>query len=226
VKKISCPSCDNKYGQIALHWNRSDCEFPNFTEHQIEIMKGLLLGDADIQKSSGNCAFRIRSTNKDFLNWLDNELSPLSRGVKIEEDGESKKEVALKNELKGVTKDSTFKDLYSLRTVSTNETNELRSWYKSGKKRYPDNVSKKMLKYWYISDGWINGRYISIRCIDQSDDAEKVLSLIRDAGLEPTSFETDSGTIRISCSSSRDFLDSTKPVTGFEYKWSGLIRPQ
>jgi hypothetical protein len=189
-------------------------------------MRGLLLGDADVKKSECNCAFRIRSTNKVFLEWLDDELSPLSRGVRLEETGKSKKEKALENDLDGVTKSSEFKDLYGLYTVSSDEATKLREWYISGKKRYPSEITKKMFKYWYVCDGWASGRNIAIRCEDQSDDSDRVLSLIENAGLEPTSFDVDRGIIRISAQSSRRFLNSTKPVEGFQRKWDDLIYPK
>ena len=64
MQKIKCYSCGNKYGQIALHWNGEKCDWPEFSDKQIELMKGLLLGDADIKEGTNGSIFRFRMTNK------------------------------------------------------------------------------------------------------------------------------------------------------------------
>lgn len=225
MRSIECPSCGSEYKQIGLHWNRSSCPKPELTERQIEIIKGLLLGDAGIHSTKETCAFKIGMTNKVFLDWLHEQLNPLSRGVELELSGEEKKKEALQNGLKGVSEDSEFSDFYKLRTVASDGAKELRGWYSSGKKRYPDKITRGMFKYWYICDGWDCGRYIAIRCIDQSDRPDHTINLIEDIGLDVTSFDVDRGIIRISAQSSRDFLDDTDPVPGFEYKWD-ITRPE
>jgi hypothetical protein len=225
MRSIECPECGSEYKQIGLHWNRSSCPKPRFTESQMEIMKGLLLGDADIHSNKGTSAFKIGMTNKEFLDWLHEKLQPLSRGIKLSKSGEKKKEEAIENGLSGVSEDSDFSDFYKLRTVASDEAKELRKWYSSGRKRYPDTITRDMFKYWYICDGWDCGRYIAIRCIDQSDRPDHTINLIEDIGINVTSFDTDRGIIRISAKSSRDFLDDTDPVPGFEYKWD-ITRPE
>lgn len=225
MRSIECPSCNSEYSQIGNHWNRSDCERPCFTDHQMEIMRGLLLGDADIHCTGGSCAFRIRMKNKEFLEWLHKKLQPLSRGVDLDQSGESKKKKAIENGLVGVSESSEFSDFYKLRTVSSDEAKQMRKWYSSGSKRYPEEISREMFKYWYICDGWICGRYMGIICLDQSDRPEHIIRLIEDIDLEVTSFDTDRGIVRISADSSRKFLDNTDPVPGFEYKWD-IKRPK
>jgi len=220
MQRIKCYSCGEDFAQIALHWNGQRCGWPHFSNEQIELMKGLLLGDADIKSGVNGSIFRLRMTNKDFLDWVSMRLYPLSRGVFLSEDSEKQKKSAIRGGLKGVSEQSEFKDLYGLRTVTHPQINKLNEWYSSGEKRYPNNITEKMFLMWYVTDGWKNNNSIRIRCISQSDKGEEIISLIETLGfVEGVTFNTDKGIIRINSSDSKKFWQITEAPPGFDYKW-------
>lgn len=218
MQKIECYSCGNEYAQVALHWNGKKCDWPEFSDKQIERMKGLLLGDADIKEGTNGSIFRLRMTNKKFLDWVDEKLTPLSRGVFLSENSEKQKESALRGNLTGVTDSSNFNDLYGLRTVTHPQVDNLLQWYSSGKKRYPDKITTEMLRMWYVTDGWNQENRIRIRCKQQSDRPEDIKQIMSSIDINHT-FDSDRGVIRISSKDSRKFLSSTSPPPGFKYKW-------
>lgn len=43
-----CPTCGTEYERLAMHWNRSTCQYQRFPDPQWERIKGLLMGDADL----------------------------------------------------------------------------------------------------------------------------------------------------------------------------------
>lgn len=219
MRNTICPNCGGEYGQVTLHWKRSDCQFPEFSSDQMEILSGLLLGDADIKPGTDGSIFRLRITNKDFLDQLDEFLGPLSRGVRLHDTGQEKfkKSVGV---LKGTSESSEFSDMYGLRTVTHEQINELRDWYVGGKKVMPEEISNKMFKYWYICDGW-NHENTSVRIRAKiPDDLEHVADNVeKNSYLEASSVSTSKGVIRMTAESSREFWRRTEPVTGFEYKW-------
>lgn len=219
MRKTTCPECGNNYGQVPLHWKRSDCEFPEFTRDQMEIMRGLLLGDADIKKGTDGSIFRLRMINEEFLHHLDSILGALSRGVRLHETGEEKFDKSV-GVLKGTSSESEFNDLYGIRTVTHPQIDELRGWYSNGKKIMPKIISEDMFKYWYICDGW-NHEDNSVRIrATIPDDLNYVASNIeRNSYLEVSSVSTSKGVIRMTADSSKTFWNTTEPIPGFEYKW-------
>lgn len=219
MRRIPCYSCGEEYAQIALHWNGQKCSFPDFTDKQMELMKGLLLGDADIKSGVNGSIFRLRMTNKKFLHWVNSKLSPLSRGVFLSETSEQQKESALRGGLSGVSNESEFNKLYGLRTVTHPKVDELLDWYSTGEKRYPDHLTEEMLKMWYVTDGHKNPFGIRFTCNSQLDSREQVLKMLESIDyINDTSFNDD-GTITVSCKDSKLFWERTNPPPGFEYKW-------
>lgn len=220
MRKLECPTCKNKYAQIALHWNRSECNWPKFSQNQMEVMRGLLLGDADIKKGTNGSIFRIRLTNCKFLKYLNELLHPLSRGVELQDSATERTE-RFAGALEGTGPDSEFSDLYCLRTITHGQIDELRSWYNDGKKVFPDKITDEMFRYWFVCDGWRHdGSSIRIRCVTQSDSFDRITEAIEaDSNLEVSSVSTSKGVIRMTAESSRMFWDNYDPVPGFEYKW-------
>jgi hypothetical protein len=224
VKQITCPQCGEDFGQIALHWNGKKCNWPEFSDKQLEIMKGLLMGDADIKSGTNGSIFRVRMTNRQFLEWVSTKLSSLSRGVFLSESSDSQKSSALRGGLNGVSEKSNFKDLYGVRTVTHPQVDELNEWYKTGQKRYPNNITMEMLRMWYVTDGWNHNNSIRIRCKQQSDRFDEVIKLLKQIGIDAEADATH-GTIRVSSSDSDKFFDMTEAPPGFEYKWPNKLSP-
>jgi hypothetical protein len=219
MRKVTCHSCGNDYAQIALHWNGKECDWPEFTDKQMELMRGLLLGDADIKEGTNGSIFRLRMTNKRFLEWISSELSPLSRGVFLSENSRKQKESALRGGLDGVSDSSNFNNLYGLRTVTHPQVDELLDWYSTGKKRYPDNMTTEMLRMWYVTDGNIHPYGIRITCNAQLDSRHNIKELLKSVDYINSVSFNDDGTITISSKDSKVFWSKTEAPPGFEYKW-------
>lgn len=182
-------------------------------------MKGLLLGDADIKKGTNGSIFRLRMTNKRFLEWVSTQLSPLSRGVFLSESADNQKESALRGGLEGVSNDSKFNDLFGLRTVTHPQIDELSSWYSTGQKRYPDSINENMLRMWYVTDGNIHPYGMRLTCNAQLDKRSEIENMITSIDyINQVSFNKD-GTITISANESREFWKRNEAPPGFEYKW-------
>jgi hypothetical protein len=221
MRRVECYSCGDKYAQLALHWNGQECDWPNFSDKQVELMKGLLLGDADIKKGTNGSIFRLRMTNKRFLEWVSSRLSPLSRGVFLSESSNKQKESALRGGLDGISDDSEFNDLFGLRTVTHPQIDELNDWYSSGQKRYPNSINENMLRMWYVTDGNIHPSGMRLTCNAQLDKSSEIEEMIKSVDyINSVSFNKD-GTIIISSQDSNKFYKSTESPPGFEYKWPG-----
>lgn len=183
-------------------------------------MSGLLLGDADIKKVTNGSIFRLRMTNRPFLEWVSEQLSPLSRGVFLSETKERQKESAIRGNLEGVSNSSKFNDLYGIRTVAHSQVNELNNWYSTGQKRYPDRITEEMFRMWYVTDGNKRDGDMRITCVDQTDSKENITSIMENLDfINSFTYDTNEGTIRISREDSRTFWEKTEPPIGFEYKW-------
>jgi len=219
MRRIECYSCGNKYAQLALHWNAQGCEWPKFDDYQMEIMKGLLLGDADIKSGTNGSIFRLRMTNKKFLEWVSTKLSPLSRGVFLSENSKQQKESALRGGLEGISNKSQFSDLYGLRTLTHPQVDDLYEWYSTGQKRYPNKITEEMLRMWYVTDGNKNPSGIRLTCNAQLDKREDVLKMLESIDYICNPSFNDDGRIRVSSDNSRTFWRRTEPPTGFKYKW-------
>jgi hypothetical protein len=77
-----CPQCGEEYRRLAMHWNRSDCQYPSFSRERMRLLSGVLMGDGDLHgRDDPNPHFRVRLTNERFLRHLDAKLGVLSDGV-------------------------------------------------------------------------------------------------------------------------------------------------
>lgn len=139
-----CPSCGEQYKKIGSHYTLSDCGHPEFTDRQVEILEGMMLGDGWVNhhNETGNPFFAVGMTNYKFLKWLDTELKPHSTGVKNATG----------------SKNST-KDYYKVRTRRNPNLSGFASWYDSGTLRLKHvDLTPLSLKMWYVSDGWLSYR--------------------------------------------------------------------
>ena len=79
-----------------MHWNRSTCDYVQFTDEQIEMITGLLMGDGDLHgRTDPNPHFRLRMTNREFLLELDSNWDVLSTGVFLDRSAEDQYESEL-----------------------------------------------------------------------------------------------------------------------------------
>jgi hypothetical protein len=97
---------------------------------------------------------------------------------------------------------------------------ELREWYSSGQKRYPEEITPEMFRLWYVTDGWNRSNQVRIRCKQQSDEPDYIISLVQQLNfVDNATFDEEYGVLRISNQSSREFWRKFDPLPSFEYKW-------
>lgn len=222
-RTTECPGCGTEFRGIRHHWARGSCDFPTFTDRQLELIKGLTMGDGCIKESAKNCHFVVISTTLPFLEWLDNQFGLLSKGVRLHMDGES---LASADNREG-WKDCEYKDAYVLRLRAHPTLTELREkWYPGDDgARYPDDLelTPVALKMWYVSDGGLNWNpsgnpYVTIGCRNELDRPDFIKSLFADIGFDA---RCSSDTIRILGLERDQFFEYIgEPIPGFEYKWS------
>lgn len=208
-----------------MHWYHGSCPYPELEPWRRAIVLGLLLGDGSIPQVPGNHSFRVPMINREFLRWFDEQMGYLTTGVRL---------VHTATELADTNRESGFSpgadaedyhDMYVVRTRAHPYFNELREWYRSGQKRFPDDLSltPTLTKFWYVSDGYLDvGRWgrprIEIKARNESDRADFLVSLFRDVGFDPVFKRNE---LRFTCDDTERLVEwMGDPPSGFEYKWT------
>jgi hypothetical protein len=114
--------------------------------------------------------------------------------------------------------------MHVVRTRTHPYFNELRQWYESGKKRFPDDLSltPQLTKLWYASDGYLDvGQWgrprLEIKARNENDRTEFLLDLFREHGFDPLYIRNE---IRFTCDETEQLIEwMGEPPPGFEYKW-------
>jgi len=218
-----CPVCDSSYKHLGKHFALSECGYPEIDSENLEILEGLLLGDGNISEpNSGNCVFRVSMINKEFLDWLDEELGWLSTGVKLSKTAEQSSD----NDLVRNGNPDDYSDVYRLNTVAHPVFNECREWYQSGKKRYPKclELTPRMMEMWYVSDGHLNKNNQSaradIRVWNERDRPGVVRDIIDKTGINGYRFSESEGRLYFTVDGTEELINFIGNKTkGFEYKY-------
>lgn len=197
---IECADCGGKFEHLGKHTSQSSCNLPSLTDRQKEIVTGVLMGDGTITEGSNNCEFAVGMVTEDFIYWLQEQLSPFSSNVMV--------------------KETENKDIYRLTTTPHKEFTELRSWYDSGQKKFPNKLelTPLILKMWYVTDGGRSNGYPRITSINESDRPNYLLSLFDGLPFGVTWDGTKD--IQINSNDVDSFYNYIgEPVPGFKYKW-------
>lgn len=187
-----------------------------------KIFEGLVLGDGYIsQTENSESLLGVSMMNRQFLDWLDSELSNLSTGVQLDKTSGVSAENARKSGFRPNAKDENYHDIFRVRTRRLPFfTEQKRRWYKNGSKRYPTDLTLTPLsaKIWYCGDGGVNitNNTSEIRCRNEQDRGEYIESLF-DA--TPVSPQYKDERIHFRKESSRFLEWIGKPLPGFKYKW-------
>jgi hypothetical protein len=210
MSEVNCPQCGSEYTNIGLHWHRSECSYPSFTQRQHEIITGILMGDGSINAKEGRKPyFKLTNKKKTFVQYIRDQFGILATDVKTE---------------KMFTSYSGEITMYRVATRCLPELEEYADWYKPDGKRYPHDLELTPLiaKMWYVCDGGLNKsesqRYtVQIACKDQKDRGDKIIELFDEVGFTA---KWAGSQIYLRASDSQDFLEWIgDPVPGYEYKW-------
>lgn len=224
-----CPVCGESNGRLAYHWSSNRCNYPEMSENQKEVVTGVLMSDGNINRREGRKPrFRVTSTNKKYLQHLDNIFGAFSTGpptcYRTAEEASSREKIDR-------FKNSTYQDQYTWTSRSIPIFERWSSWYKTGSKVWPEdiNLTSTVLKHFYVGDGSLHkeNRTITIYLSNEINNKDKVNSYFTQKGLPKPIWETPtrsdgsiSGRIRWNKDNSEKILEYMgEPIQGHEYKW-------
>jgi len=230
-----CKQCGNEYQRIGQHWSKgSSCSHPNFTDHQKEIITGLLMGDGCIHTGNKNPYLLVKMISPNYLEYIADEFGVLGSEVTLTK---TAAESAKHNRDSGFSpnaKEQNYSDLYVWQSMSHPKLQKFADWYSSGKKVWPADVelTPTVLKHWYCGDGhWANSgtnNRIQIAMANEVDNTDKVDQMFRNVGLPvPNNYaisERKDGSGRCNAeftvAQSKELWEYMgEPLPDFEYKW-------
>lgn len=192
-----CDQCDTEFQSLSQHWSRSQrCEYRSLSDHQREIIRGLLLGDGSLE-ANDLAYLRCASKRQRHLEWLADELGWLSRGV---------------------TYDSS--DTYRLRTMSHPNLGRYWTWVEAPSTGY--SLTPVAARVWYACDGTISfGGASDVPQITfaATSDAkrEAVAQLLTQRGFDSMTWDRRVALPRAETKHWLDWIGEPSP--GSEYKW-------
>lgn len=224
---IQCPNCGNEYKRVSQHWALGSCKYPDLTQHQKDVFRGLLMGDGCIgNRKADNPLFVIGMANESFLEWLSDHLDQMLYDPRLsmtaKESAEYSGDIVSLQE----ADPESCSDIYRAQSPRHPWFTELASWYDSGGKRFPDNIklTPTIAKMWYIGDGSLRQREpnpnVQITSVNESDRGNWLCDLFRDVGFNPS---YNGNNLVFGVADSKRFLEWLgDPVPGFEYKWNEI----
>lgn len=231
--KESCPTCGEEFMSLGVHWKVSkNCDFPELSSRQWDILTGMLMGDATVQKHFETDADTPKLAwsmiTEDFLSWLDSELGVMTLGgYDLDLTAEESAQGAIESGLTDEADPENYSDMYINITRTHPDFERFADWYDSeGTKRFPlDDIelTPMTLKVWYVCDGTLNRGNprprARIAALNESDSIEELSQFIyEDTGIETTA--TEHGKILFNTEETEEFFEYIgDPLPGFEYKW-------
>jgi hypothetical protein len=157
---MKCPSCQEEYKKLSTHWSKSDCSYPDFTQKEMDILTGILMGDGTIcdkNDSKRNPRFRLTITNRDYLEDIKNKLnSLLVKDIRVHRTAEqiSKQDMSYNKSFSNSSNPNDYKTQYHIQTISHPKLSKFSKWYNTGEKKFPKmDINSTILKHWYVCDG-------------------------------------------------------------------------
>ncbi len=228
--KIDCPACGTGYKSLGSHWRYSPDHRPAITSHQDNVVRGLLMGDAWLNRNHKNAILAISCTEKEYLEYLDRIFGVLGTNVYQIRSAEKSAKISRDSGLNENASVDNYETLYHWQTRSHPDLNEYRSWYSDQGKVWPDDIeiTPTVLKHWYCGDGSLHpDGYISINVSNESGNESKLKGLFSNANL-PTPTITEyqvrdnhrKCSIRWGVDDSEELFDYMgEPPQSYEYKW-------
>jgi hypothetical protein len=185
----ACPGCGVGYERLGQHWHYNPDHRPSLTDHQHEIVVGLLMGDGCLNRGGKNPYLKVKMVSPNYLDYLDSQFGVLGTGVSLERTAaESAKHVRDR----GFNPDADAKDysdVYGWQSRCLPELHQYADWYTSGEKVWPADIAltPTTLKHWYCGDGHYENagshNCIRISMANEVDNTDKVEQLFENAGL-------------------------------------------
>lgn len=214
---LQCPSCENYYKRIGVHWTGSDCSHPELSDFQKEVAIGMLLGDGYIETNDAASYGRLETAmvNRPFVEWMDEVFGIVSTGIKETYTTESRRE------LPSINESLDYDNVYRWRTRRHPFFEELRQWYDTGKKRFPEDLdlTPTVAKVWYCCDGTLQEDFEArIYSHNEIDRLDVLTAWFDEVDFTPRIGE---GYIYFTSEETKRFLDWMGAApSGFGYKWN------
>lgn len=236
----TCPDCGKEYDVVAHHWRQSSCDRPGFTDHQREIITGMLMGDGSINRSNnGNPFIQSNMISPNYLEYVDDQFGIFGKGVSLSCTAAESAKWSRDSGFDPEACEENYSDLYTWWSMAHPELQEFAEWYSTGKKVWPDNIelTPTVLKHWYCGDGSYNsgGRSnrIEIGMSNEINNTDKINLMFEDVRLPSPSNYDISKRKDGSMNCIAQFQNETshelweymgEPLPDFEYKWPEQYR--
>jgi len=208
-----CPYCGEWYSKIGIHWSRGSCHYPPISEYKMQLLRGMMFGDGNLDTTNKNPRFRIGMINTRFLQWLDSEFGWLTNGLTMKRTCVETAKSVCEN-LGGDTQPEDGYDLYCIKTKSHPQFERFISWYDSGEIVFPFgfSVSGDLRNR---SNGYSSVRFSSA---NESNRPAHIKGALEEHGF---TVGVSGYKFRLSTEDTEDFFEFIgDPVPGFEYKWA------
>lgn len=227
--KASCPDCGKTVASSGLqqHIHQTTCQPPEMTNRQLEIVKGLLMGDAHGKWRGNGARFNVdmTMTNKKFLEWLNDELGYFANPVRHVNTPKELADKANRNPNRPNADPEDYKDTFNLAVRNVPDTQHFAKWYDTGEKRFPSGLELTPIstKMWYCCDGtMIHGEYSwkpRICAANEEGRDDFLKGLFWDAASLRATIQDDFR-IAFTGNEKKGFLKYMGDAPpGFEYKW-------
>lgn len=220
-----CPNCGEGFERLGLHWWHGTCPYPELDRVTRDRLTGLLMGDASIPVGgdrTANNILHLPMINRRFLEWFDREMGVMTTGVTLKKTAAERARINRESGFSPTARPENYHDIYTIWTRTHPYVTELRRWYDSGRKRFPEDLvlTPTIAKYWYICDGcmdlgqWGTGR-VSIK--NRTEDPRLLEELFTTKGFDPTYRRSELVFKQRETARLLSWMGPAPP--GFEYKW-------
>jgi hypothetical protein len=164
-----CDQCGGDYRSLSQHWSLSQtCDYRSLSDHQREIVRGLLLGDGTLEANE-LAYLRCASKRREHLVWLARELCWLVRGVTFD-----------------------ASETYRLRTMSHSNLQRYWAWMDAPATSY--SLTPTAARVWYACDGTVSfGGSSTVPQITSAAKADTkrlaIAKLLDKRGFEPMTWD-------------------------------------
>lgn len=182
------------------------------------------MGDATVEDRGNSGRMTIQNTNREFLEYIDDQLGIFSLGIKsyytAEEHGDRVSNIADDD----VSDNSNFKQPFEIKTRAHPYFKELYSWYETGKKQFPESLdfNPTVAKMWYCCDGSLitsdsQRPHARFYTKNERGRLDILVQYFRDHGLDARKYE---GAVGFTADETEQLLDwMGEPPDGMKYKW-------
>lgn len=183
----TCHQCGNEYKEIGKHWSWSECDYESLSQHQHEVVVGLLMGDGGLNWSNDKPYVQVAMTTPNYLEYLSQSIFPTCSGnVALIQTAADCAERDRNSGMNPTANKENYSDLYKVQTMSHPDLTQYNSWYSTGKKVFPPDIelTPTTLKHWYCGDGsLIDNGASKIALHNERKNEDKIKKVFRRVGL-------------------------------------------